>query len=102
MRDDQALRAFRAIAEHGSFTRAAAALDVTASALSQTLAATGTPARHAIVTAHHAPRGTYRSRYRDLLLRIAPALNELDMAMDAIRQHGNRPRGTLQLDGSRA
>ena len=37
MRDHYALRAFRVIAEYGSFTRAAAALDVTPSALSQTM-----------------------------------------------------------------
>ena len=38
MRDQvAALRAFRLVAEHASFTRAAAVLDVTPSALSQTL-----------------------------------------------------------------
>jgi DNA-binding transcriptional LysR family regulator len=96
MRDDYALRAFRAIAEHGSFTRAAAALDVTASALSQTLQQ---------LESHLGTRLLQRTTRRvglteaggDLLKRIAPALSELDMAMDAIRQHGDRPRGTLRL-----
>jgi len=32
-----------------------------------------------------------------MLQRIAPALNELDLALDAIRQHANRPRGTLRI-----
>jgi len=96
MRDDYALRAFRAIAEHGSFTRAAAALDVTASALSQTLRRLEqqlgarllhrTTRRVGLTEAGHA-----------LLARIAPALNELDAAMDALRQHDGRPSGTLRL-----
>jgi DNA-binding transcriptional LysR family regulator len=96
MRDDYALRAFRAIAEHGSFTRAAAALDVTASALSQTLQQLeqrlGTRLLH---------RSTRRvgltEAGRELLQRIAPALSELDAAMDAMRQHGGRPSGRLRL-----
>lgn len=96
MRDDYALRAFRAIAEHGSFTRAAAALDVTASALSQTLRRLEqqlgarllhrTTRRVGLTEAGHA-----------LLARIAPALNELDAAMEALRQHDGRPGGTLRL-----
>jgi len=96
MRDDYALRAFRAIAEHGSFTRAAAALDVTASALSQTLQQLerqfGTRLLHRTTR-----RVGLTEAGRELLQRIAPALNELDAAMDAMRQHGGRPSGTLRL-----
>ncbi len=96
MRDDQALRAFRAIAEHGSFTRAAAALDVTASALSQTLQQLERQLGTRLLQRTTRRVGLTEAG-TEMLLRIAPALNELDMAMDAIRQHGNRPRGTLRL-----
>jgi len=34
---------------------------------------------------------------QEMLQRIAPALNELDLALDAVRQHGERPRGHLRL-----
>lgn len=96
MRDDYALRAFRAIAEHGSFTRAAAALDVTASALSQTLrqleSQLGTRLLHRTTR-----RVGLTEAGQELLQRISPALKELDAAMDALRQHGDRPAGLLRL-----
>lgn len=96
MRDDQALRAFRAIAEHGSFTRAAAALDVTASALSQTLRQLETQLGTRLL--HRTTRRVGLSEAgHELLQRITPALKELDAAMDALRQHGNRPAGLLRL-----
>src|SRR6185437_4292285 len=93
MRDDYALRA---IAEHGSFTRAAAALDVTASALSQTLRQLETQLGTRLL--HRTTRRVGLSEAgQELLQRIAPALNELDAAMDALRQHGDRPAGLLRL-----
>ena len=96
MRDDYALRAFRAIAEQGSFTRAAAALDVSASALSQTLRQLedqlGTRLLHRTTR-----RVGLTEAGQELLRRIVPALNELDAAMDAARQHGGRPSGLLRL-----
>jgi DNA-binding transcriptional LysR family regulator len=96
MRDDYALRAFRAIAEHGSFTRAAAALDVTASALSQTLRQLETQLGTRLL--HRTTRRVGLSEAgHELLQRIAPALNELDAAMDVLRQHGDRPAGLLRL-----
>ena len=96
MRDDYALRAFRAIAEHGSFTRAAAALGVTASALSQTLRQLETQLGARLL--HRTTRRVGLSEAgQELLQRIAPALNELDAAMDALRQHGDRPAGLLRL-----
>jgi DNA-binding transcriptional LysR family regulator len=96
MRDDYALRAFRAIAEHGSFTRAAAALDVTASALSQTLRQLETQLGARLL--HRTTRRVGLTEAgHELLQRIAPALNELDAAMDALRQHGDRPAGLLRL-----
>ncbi|MFC3651206.1 LysR substrate-binding domain-containing protein [Dyella humi] len=96
MRDHYALRAFRAIAECGSFTRAAAALDVTPSALSQTVQqlenALGTR-----LLQRTTRRVGLTEAGQEMLQRIASALNELDLALDAIRQHGDRPRGTVRL-----
>ncbi|GLQ97684.1 LysR family transcriptional regulator [Dyella mobilis] len=96
MRDHYALRAFRAIAEHGSFTRAAAALDVTASALSQTLQQLENQLGTRLLQRTTRRVGLTEAGL-EMLHRITPALNELDQAMDAVRQHGERPRGTLRL-----
>jgi DNA-binding transcriptional LysR family regulator len=96
MRDDYALRAFRAIAGHGNFTRAAAALDVTPSALSQTLRQLEMQLGARLL--HRTTRRVGLTEAgHELLQRITPALNELDMAMDALRQHGDRPAGLLRL-----
>lgn len=96
MRDDYALRAFRAIAGHGSFTRAAAALDVTASALSQTLRQLETQLGTRLL--HRTTRRVGLTEAgHELLQRITPALNELDAAMETLRQHGDRPAGLLRL-----
>jgi len=96
MRDDYALRAFRAIAEHGSFTRAAATLDVTPSALSQTVRQLETQLGTRLL--HRTTRRVGLSEAgRELLQRITPALKELDAAMDALRQHGDRPAGLLRI-----
>ncbi|MHA6203113.1 LysR family transcriptional regulator [Dyella soli] len=91
-----ALRAFRLIARHGSFTRAAAELEVTASALSQTLRQ---------LEAHVGVRLLHRTTRRvglteagrAFLERISPALSEIDDAIEAMRQHGDRPSGTLRI-----
>ncbi|AIF48540.1 LysR family transcriptional regulator [Dyella japonica] len=91
-----ALRAFRLIARYGSFTRAAAELQVTASALSQTLRQ---------LEDHVGARLLHRTTRRvglteaghAFLERISPALNEIDEAIDALRQHGDRPAGTLRI-----
>ncbi|MBE1162937.1 LysR family transcriptional regulator [Dyella acidiphila] len=96
MRDHYALRAFRAIAEHGSFTRAAAALEVTPSALSQTVQQLEQQLGTRLLQRTTRRVGLTEAG-QEMLLRIAPALNELEAAMDAIRQHADRPRGTLRL-----
>lgn len=96
MRDHYALRAFRAIAEHGSFTRAAAALDVTPSALSQTVQQLEKTLGTRLLQRTTRRVGLTEAG-QEMLQRIAPALNELDLALDAIRQHGDRPRGTLRI-----
>jgi len=91
-----ALRAFRLIARHGSFTRAAAELEVSPSALSQTLRQ---------LEDHVGVRLLHRTTRRvglteagqGFLKRISPALNEIDDAIDALRQHGDKPAGTLRI-----
>lgn len=94
--DTGALRAFRLIARHGSFTRAAAELQVTPSALSQILGQMEshlgvrllqrTTRRVGLTEAGHA-----------FLERISPALNDIDQAIAALREHGDRPLGTLRM-----
>jgi DNA-binding transcriptional LysR family regulator len=96
MRDHHALRAFRAIAEHGSFTRAAAVLDVTPSALSQTVQQLETQLGTRLLQRTTRRVGLTEAG-QEMLHRITPALKELDQALDAIRQHADRPRGTLRL-----
>ncbi|RDS79823.1 LysR family transcriptional regulator [Dyella monticola] len=96
MRDQYTLRAFRSIAEHGSFTRAAATLDVTPSALSQAMRQLENELGTRLLQRTTRRVGLTEAG-QEMLQRIAPALDELELAMDAIRQHGDRPRGTLHV-----
>ena len=96
MRDHYSLRAFRAVAECGSFTRAAAALDVTPSALSQTVQQLESQLGTRLLQRTTRRVGLTEAGH-DMLQRVVPALNELDLALDAVRQHGDRPRGTVRL-----
>lgn len=96
MRDHSTLRAFRTIAECGSFTRAAAALDVTPSALSQTMQQLENELGTRLLQRTTRRVGLTEAG-QQMLQRIAPALNELDLALDAVRQHGDRPRGSLRV-----
>ncbi len=98
MRDDAtaALRAFRLIAEHGSFTRAAVVLEITPSALSQTLRQL--EQRLGVRLLHRTTRRVGLTEAgRQLLARIVPALKELDGALEDLRQHEEHPRGTLRV-----
>lgn len=98
MRDDTAgaLRAFQAIARHGSFTRAAAELEVTASALSQAMRQIEQRLGVRLLQ-----RTTRKVALTDagsaFLARVAPALAAIDGAIDELRQHGDRPAGTLRI-----
>jgi len=91
-----ALRAFRLIARHESFTRAAAELEVTASALSQTLRQLEDHVGVRLLQRTTRRVGLTEAG-RAFLERISPALNEIDEAVDALRQHGDRPAGTLRI-----
>lgn len=96
-----ALNAFRQIARQGSFTRAAAELGVSASALSQSLRA---------LEAHLGVRLLNRTTRhvgvteagRAFLERLGPALAEIDAAVDALRETQARPSGVLRLTVSRS
>lgn len=101
MRDPAAaLRAFRLVAEHASFTRAADVLDVTPSALSQTLAQ---------LEKHLDVRLLQRTKRRvgltdegrQLLERICAPLSEIDAALEQARQQSGRPSGLLKVTSSR-
>jgi DNA-binding transcriptional LysR family regulator len=101
MRDaTTALRAFRLVAEHASFTRAAEVLDVTPSALSQTLLQLE---QHLDVRLLQ--RTTRRvgltEAGRQLLERIAAPLREIDAALELTRQQSDRPVGQLTVTASR-
>jgi DNA-binding transcriptional LysR family regulator len=94
--DATALRAFRLIARHGSFTRAAAEMEVTASALSQTLRQLET--QLGVRLLHRTTRRVGLTEAGSAFLeRISPALSEIDAAIEALRQHGDRPIGTLRI-----
>lgn len=97
MRDDTpALRAFHLIARHGSFTRAAAELEVTASALSQTMRQL--EQRLGVRLLQRTTRRVGLTEAgKAFLERITPALAAIDMALDELRQHGERPAGTLRV-----
>src|SRR5260221_3380221 len=95
-----ALRAFRLIAEHASFTRAAEVLDVTPSALSQTLLQLE---EHLDVRLLQriAGRVGLTEAGRQLLERITGPLSEIDAALEQTRQQSGGPAGRLTITTSR-
>ncbi|MBN8734884.1 MAG: LysR family transcriptional regulator [Xanthomonadales bacterium] len=91
-----ALRAFVSIAHHGSFTRAARELDVTASALSQMLAQFERQLGVRLLQRTTRRVGLTEAG-REFLVRIAPAMTVIDDAVESARQHGERPAGNLRI-----
>ena len=94
-----ALRAFHTIARHGSFTRAAAELEVTPSALSQTMRQLEQRLGARLLQRSTRKVGLTEAG-RLFLERIGPALAEIDGAVEALRQHGDHPAGTLRITAS--
>ncbi|MGH8183653.1 MAG: LysR family transcriptional regulator [Rhodanobacteraceae bacterium] len=91
-----ALRAFMSIARHGSFTRAASELDVTASALSQMLAQF--ERRLGVRLLQRTTRRVGLTEAgREFLTRIAPAMDVIDDAIETARQYGGHPAGNLRI-----
>jgi len=85
MRNDygNALRAFHSIARHGSFTRAA---------ISQLERRVG------VRLLQRTTRNVGLTEAgKEFLARVSPALDEIDDAVENLRQHGERPGGTLRL-----
>src|SRR5271154_1961655 len=95
-----ALRAFRLVAEHASFTRAAAALDVTPSALSQTLLQLEEHLGARLL--HRTTRcGALTEAGPHLLERFTAPLTEIDAALEQTPLQTGRPAGRLTVTSSR-
>ena len=95
------LRAFVAVVEHGSFVRAAAHLGMSASALSQTIRQL--EERLEVRLLNRTTRSVSPSDAgARLLLRLQPALNEVDAALAGIAQApGAPPSGRLRINAPR-
>jgi LysR family glycine cleavage system transcriptional activator len=99
-----ALRAFAAVAHHGSFARAAATLHVSTSAVSHQIrgleADLGTP----LLTRARNGAGTTRTAAtpagQALLRAVDTAFAELAAACEAVRARGARPTLTISANGS--
>lgn len=94
--DYAALRSFAAVAEALSFSRAAAALGVSASSLSQ--AVQGLEERLGARLLNRTTRSVSLTDAGEALLRrIRPAVNELGAAMDEARTRRGRVAGTVRV-----
>lgn len=91
-----ALRAFAAVAEQRSFSRAAQQLGVSASALSQIVR--GLEERLSIRLLNRTTRSVSPTEAGSALLaEVAPAIASLSGALDHARNAGKRPAGTVRL-----
>lgn len=90
------LQAFRLIAQHGSFTRAAAQQEVTPSALSQTLRQLEAQLGVRLLNRTTRKVGLTEAG-QALLARIRPLLEQLDGALEDTRQWQGQLSGTLKL-----
>lgn len=96
-----ALQAFATVARYGSFTRAAAELEVTPSALSQTLRQL--EAQLGVRLLNRTTRKVGLTEAGEgFLARIGPALAAIDAAIDDVRRQQGRPAGTLRLTMARS
>jgi DNA-binding transcriptional LysR family regulator len=90
------LAAFAAVARHRSFTRAAADLGVSASALSHTLRAL--EERYGVRLLARTTRSVAPTPAGERLLRsLAPALDEVARGLDALADWRGEPSGSLRL-----
>lgn len=91
-----ALRVFRLIATHGSFTRAAAEMEVSTSALSQSLRQLED--HLGVRLLHRSTRRVALTEAGEIFLaRINPALADIDSAIDSIRPDQTQPTGRLKI-----
>ncbi|SDZ15142.1 DNA-binding transcriptional regulator, LysR family [Lysobacter sp. yr284] len=94
------LRAFAAIAEHGSFVRAAAHLGLSPSALSQTIRTL--EERLGVRLLNRTTRSVAPSEAgARLLAKLRPALDDLDAAVALVRDARDTPAGLLRINASR-
>jgi DNA-binding transcriptional LysR family regulator len=94
------LRAFAAIAEHGSFSRAASHLGISPSALTQTIR--GLEERLGIRLLNRTTRSVAPSEAgARLLARLRPVLADLDAAVADVRALRQIPSGLLRINTSR-
>lgn len=94
------LRAFAAVAAHGSFTRAASELRLSPSALSQVIRRL--EARLGVTLLNRTTRSVRPSEAGTrLLARVTSAFSELDGAVEEASQAGERPRGHVRLNAPR-
>jgi DNA-binding transcriptional LysR family regulator len=90
------LQAFLAVARARSFTRAAAQLDVSQSALSQTVRAL--EARLGLRLLARTTRSVGTTEAGERLLRaVGPALDEIDAGLAALNELREKPSGTLRI-----
>ena len=90
------LQAFRAVARERSFTRAAAQLGVSPSALSQALR--GLEARLGLPLLTRTTRSVAPTEAGERLLRgLGPAFNRIDAALAAIGEFREKPSGTIRI-----
>jgi len=95
------IRAFVAVGENLSFSRAAGILGVTPSALSQTVRAL--EARVGVRLLNRTTRSvSLTDAGQTLFQRVAPAVAELGVAMNQARQYGGRPAGAVRIHASRS
>ena len=95
------LRAFVVVGELLSFTRAAAALGVSASALSQAIR--GLEAHVGAQLLHRTTRRVALTEAGATLLgRARPAVSELTAAVDHLHRHGATPAGTVRVHAFRS
>ena len=91
---------FLLVAEHRSFTRAAAALDVTPTAVSK--AVRQLERRHGVVLFQRTTRSVALTEAgAALLARLRPAVAEMNFALSALGSHQARPTGILRLTVAR-
>lgn len=90
------LVAFLAVAREGSFTKAAARLGVTQSALSHSIR--GLEARLNIRLFHRTTRSVSLTEAGErLCTRVQPQFEEIDIALDALGELRDRPSGTVRI-----
>jgi DNA-binding transcriptional LysR family regulator len=93
------LASFVAIAERGSFVKAAAVLGVSTSALSQSIRSL--EARLAVRLLNRTTRSVTLTEAGERLLRqVHPALEQLGTALEAVNVFRDRPAGTLRLNAA--